>query len=74
MVKPEEIVDIRETVSKAISQAYDVEVYSVKILELDASAREELIVVRGEWDSSMGRGKFEARIKGGEVYYLKLDI
>lgn len=74
MVKPEEISNIRNTVSKAISKAYDVDVYSVKILELDVSTTEGLVVVRGEWDSSIGKGRFEARIKGDEVFYLKLEI
>jgi len=74
MVKPEEILSIRDIVSKTISKAYDVEVYSIKILELDVSAKDGLVVVRGEWDSSIGKGRFEARIKGDEVFYLKLDI
>ncbi len=74
MVKPEEILSIRDIVSKTISKAYDVDVYSIKILELDVSAKDGLVVVRGEWDSSIGKGRFEARIKGDEVFYLKLDI
>ena len=73
MVNVDYIIKIKSIVSKAIAAAYDVEVESVKILELDVS-REGAVVVKGEWESTYGKGRFEARVDGEDILYFKIEV
>lgn len=75
MVKPQELVDMKNLVRNAIEKAYDTEIIELKVTELDATSRDNIITLKGVWDSRTGQsGKFEARIRDGEVLFLKIEI
>ncbi len=75
MVKPEELLNMKNLVKRAIENAYGTEIIEVKVTELDATSRDNIITLKGEWDSKTGRGgKFEARIRDNEVLFLKIEV
>ena len=75
MVRPGELLKMKELVKNTIEKAYDTEIVEIKVVELDATGRDNIITLKGEWDSRTGRGgKFEARIRGDEILFLKIEI
>lgn len=75
MVRPEDLLDMKNLIKNAIEKAYDVEIIEIKVAELDATSRDNIITLKGVWDSKTGQGgKFEARIRDGEVLFLKIEV
>ncbi len=75
MVKPEELLNMKNLVKNAIEKAYDTEIIEIKVTELDATGRDNIITLKGEWDSRTGRGgKFEARIRDNDILFLKIEV
>ncbi len=75
MVKPQELLDMKNLVKNTIEKAYDTEIIELKVTELDATSKDNIITLKGVWDSKTGHsGKFEARIRDSEVLFLKIEI
>jgi len=71
-VKPGELSKIKELVSRIIVEAYDVKVEKLRVIELEE--REGIITLKGEWESAIEKGKYEARIHDNNIIFLRIEI
>ncbi len=71
-VRPGDIPKIKELLSRMIMEAYDIKVERLRVTELEE--RENVLTLKGEWEGSIERGKYEARILNESVIFLRIEV